>query len=90
MKNTNDDLIAFGIAMAALTVFGVAAIFAPKTVAPVKKHRTLNMDYVEAEQRFEGGRWMWHVYYDDGVFEYETSDYTYSEALQAMKKLVEM
>lgn len=89
MKN-KDDLIAFGITMAAFAVIGVAAMFAPKTTSPVKKRRALNMDYVEAEQRFEGGHWMWHIYYDDGVFEYETSDYTYSDALQAMKKLVEM
>lgn len=55
-----------------------------------KKQRPLNMDYIDVEQRCVNGVWMWHVYYDDSEFEYETSDSTLEAAMKSMRELVNM
>jgi hypothetical protein len=83
----NVSIITGIIGLALGAVLGAAVN--PTSAATTSKRR-VNMDYVETEQRYANGVWMWHVYYDDGEFEYETSDHALADAMKSMQELVNM
>ena len=82
----NGETLVTGIAIGTLITLALAAFVL--TNNPTKRIRPLNKDYVDVEQRRVDGVWMWHVYYDDGEFEYEVSDRTLEAAMKSMHELV--
>ena len=89
-KFNTDDLLTISVVSGVLGLTLGAVLVAAISPAPATTthKRRVNMDYVETEQRRTNGVWMWHVYYDDGEFEYEVSDHTLTAAMKSLNELV--
>ena len=85
------DKIFTAIMAGIATLFGVVMILAPAKSAVVNdysKRSRFSENDVWAEQHYENGCWVWHLYYETSEYEYEVSDASYEEALYSLRKLV--
>ena len=80
----------FGLGLVALA--GVLAYKMPAFDFPVEttkvKRKTFDMSKVWADRKWEKNNWVWHLYYEDSEYQYETSEESYSAALDSLRKLV--